>query len=172
MNTCQQLGQAKLPPSIAKAMGLGRMVALQKPPGGVRGLVVGDILRRVVARTMAPWCGGPCSHNSHSRQSHQQNLIHRWYRGIRQNLQTQHATRTTPNRRGETPAFLLSCYGMPSDLVCVARFPRPSAHGHTSRRRRTGCDLQGVPLLPPKPGAQCHEDDPGRNWCVRRSHER
>lgn len=63
-------------------------------------------LRLLVARTVAPWCGGPCAHNSHLRQSHQQNPIHRWYRGIRHNLQTQHATRTTPNRRSEQlPSF-------------------------------------------------------------------
>ena len=28
-------------------------------------------------------------------------------------------------------------------------------------------DLQGVPLLPPKPDAQCHEDDP--ETCVKKS---
>ena len=32
---------------------LGRLTALQKPDGGVRGIVVGDIMRRLVARTMA-----------------------------------------------------------------------------------------------------------------------
>ena len=31
----------------------GRMIALQKPLGGVRGIVVGDVVRRLVARTMA-----------------------------------------------------------------------------------------------------------------------
>ena len=32
---------------------MGRLTALSKPDGGVRGIVVGDILRRMVARTMA-----------------------------------------------------------------------------------------------------------------------
>ena len=32
---------------------LGRVTALQKPGGGVRGIVVGDVLRRVLARTIA-----------------------------------------------------------------------------------------------------------------------
>ena len=32
---------------------LGRITALQKPSGGVRGIVVGDIFRRLVARTIA-----------------------------------------------------------------------------------------------------------------------
>ena len=39
--------------SAVRALSLGRLVALQKPSGGVRGLVVGDFLRRLVARTIA-----------------------------------------------------------------------------------------------------------------------
>ena len=45
------LAQARVPPRIAAAFGLGRMVALQKPNGRVRGIVVGDFLRRLVARS-------------------------------------------------------------------------------------------------------------------------
>ena len=40
-------------PGIAAAIGLGRIVALQKPNGRVRGIVVGDFLRRLVARSLA-----------------------------------------------------------------------------------------------------------------------
>ena len=47
------LARARLPTSIASALGLGRLVALRKPAGGVRGRVVGDFLRRLVARTLA-----------------------------------------------------------------------------------------------------------------------
>ena len=36
-----------------QAVKLGRMTALAKPDGGVRGIVVGDVFRRVVARTIA-----------------------------------------------------------------------------------------------------------------------
>ena len=36
-----------------KAIRFGRMTALSKPDGGVRGIVVGDFLRRLVARTLA-----------------------------------------------------------------------------------------------------------------------
>ena len=32
---------------------MGRLTALSKPDGGVRGIVVGDVLRRLVARTMS-----------------------------------------------------------------------------------------------------------------------
>ncbi|CAE7295982.1 pol [Symbiodinium natans] len=35
------------------ALGLGRMDALRKPTGGTRGLVIGDFLRRLIARTLA-----------------------------------------------------------------------------------------------------------------------
>ena len=36
---------------------LGRMTALSKPDGGVRGIVAGDVVRRLVARTMAQQLG-------------------------------------------------------------------------------------------------------------------
>lgn len=49
----QRLARADIPTPTAKALGLGRMVALQKPSGGVRGLVIGDFLRRLVARSIA-----------------------------------------------------------------------------------------------------------------------
>ena len=45
--------QAQLPAAISQAIGLGRMVALQKPNGRVRGIVVGDLLRRLVSRCLA-----------------------------------------------------------------------------------------------------------------------
>ena len=47
------LAQARVPPTIATAIALGRLVALQKPNGRVRGIVVGDTLRRLVSRCMA-----------------------------------------------------------------------------------------------------------------------
>ena len=39
--------------AVVDVVRLGRMTALQKPDGGVRGIVVGDVLRRLVGRTMA-----------------------------------------------------------------------------------------------------------------------
>ena len=44
-----RLARAQVPPAVARAVGLGRLVALRKPSGDVRGLVVGDFLRRLVA---------------------------------------------------------------------------------------------------------------------------
>ena len=35
------------------AVRLGRMMAVQKPDGGVRGIVAGEVLRRLVSRTIA-----------------------------------------------------------------------------------------------------------------------
>ena len=35
------------------AFRMGRVTALAKPDGGVRGIVVGDVFRRLIARTVA-----------------------------------------------------------------------------------------------------------------------
>ena len=48
-----QLAQGNIPEEVVRAIRLGRMTALQKPDGGVRCIVVGDVFRRVVARTIA-----------------------------------------------------------------------------------------------------------------------
>ena len=39
-----------------QVMRMGRLTALKKPQGGVRGTVVSDVFRRVVARTVATQC--------------------------------------------------------------------------------------------------------------------
>ena len=49
----QLLAQGLVPPVAAQLLGFGRMVALQKPQGGIRGLVVGDLFRRLVSRSLA-----------------------------------------------------------------------------------------------------------------------
>ena len=49
---CEQLVRAQIPHAIQACIRLGRLTALQKPNGGVRGIVSGDIVRRLVARTM------------------------------------------------------------------------------------------------------------------------
>ena len=49
----QDLARACAPDEVVDAIRLGRLTALQKPNGGVRGIVVGDIIRRLVARTIA-----------------------------------------------------------------------------------------------------------------------
>ena len=46
------LAQGNIPEEVARAVRLGRLTALQKPNGAVRGIVVGDFFRLVVARTM------------------------------------------------------------------------------------------------------------------------
>ena len=45
------MSQGKIPDAVMEGIRLGRSIALQKPDGGVRGIVVGDIMRRLVART-------------------------------------------------------------------------------------------------------------------------
>ena len=48
-----QFAGGLMPEEVLQAVKLGRMTALAKPDGGVRGIVAGDVFRRVVARTMA-----------------------------------------------------------------------------------------------------------------------
>ena len=50
---CEGFARADIPDEVLQAMRAGRMTALQKPTRGVRGVVVGDFVRRLVARTVA-----------------------------------------------------------------------------------------------------------------------
>ena len=45
--------RGRIPEEILIAVRVGRMTALQKADGGIRGIVVGDVFRRLVARTIA-----------------------------------------------------------------------------------------------------------------------
>ena len=54
---CELLARGAVPNSIRDIVRIGRLTALQKPSGGVRGIVAGDVIRRVVARTMPPKAG-------------------------------------------------------------------------------------------------------------------
>ena len=45
--------QGHVPAEVIPLLRLGRITALQKPSGGIRGIVVEDVFRRLVARTMA-----------------------------------------------------------------------------------------------------------------------
>ena len=49
----EQLARGDIPAVVVDVVRLGRMTALHKPDGGVRGIVVGDVLRRLVGRTIA-----------------------------------------------------------------------------------------------------------------------
>ena len=53
IRVARHFAQASIPAEIARTIGLGRMVALTKPNGRVRGIVVGDVLRRLVSRCLA-----------------------------------------------------------------------------------------------------------------------
>ena len=46
-----------VPQPFVDAIRLGRMTTLRKPDGGVRGIVTGDVVRRLVSRTMAQQMG-------------------------------------------------------------------------------------------------------------------
>ena len=49
----EQFARASVPEEIVDVLRMGRITALQKPSGGVRGIVVGDSFRRLVSRTIA-----------------------------------------------------------------------------------------------------------------------
>ena len=49
----EQLARGEAPDVAVHVTRLGRIPALQKPAGGVRGIVASDVIRRLVARTMA-----------------------------------------------------------------------------------------------------------------------
>ena len=48
-----RLATADVPEVAVQMVRLGLMTALTKPDGGVRGIVAGDVVRRLVSRTMA-----------------------------------------------------------------------------------------------------------------------
>ena len=48
-----RLARAELPPAVLEGLRVGRLVALRKPNGRVRALVVGDAFRRLVGRVLA-----------------------------------------------------------------------------------------------------------------------
>ena len=49
--------RGQVPPNALEGLKLGRITTLEKPDGGVRGIVVGDVFRRIVARTIAQQIG-------------------------------------------------------------------------------------------------------------------
>ena len=54
----ERLANADVPEQVLQALRLGRMVALRKPNGRVRALVVGDVFRGLVARALAQHFAG------------------------------------------------------------------------------------------------------------------
>ena len=54
----ERLANADVPEQVLQALRLGRVVALRKPNGRVRALVVGDVFRRLVARALAQHFAG------------------------------------------------------------------------------------------------------------------
>ena len=49
----ERLARVQIPEVVADLLRLGRITALSKPDGGVRGIVAGDVVRRLVARRIA-----------------------------------------------------------------------------------------------------------------------
>ena len=53
----EKLSRGDVPQSVVQMVRQGRMTALAKPDGGVRGIVAGDVIRRSVAKIMAQQLG-------------------------------------------------------------------------------------------------------------------
>ena len=53
----EQFSKALTPSSVVDGLRMGRITALQKPNGGVRGIVAGDAIRWSVSRTIAQQLG-------------------------------------------------------------------------------------------------------------------
>ena len=51
------LSRGRIPPETARTIRRGRMTAPRKDGGGVRGIVAGEVIRRVTARTIAQQLG-------------------------------------------------------------------------------------------------------------------
>ena len=49
----ERLARGQVPQHIQDAIRMGRLTALRKADGGVRGIVAGDVIHRLVARTMS-----------------------------------------------------------------------------------------------------------------------
>ena len=50
---CLDFARAEIPSDVLTLLKMGRVTALRKPNGKIRGIVIGDIMRRLVARTIA-----------------------------------------------------------------------------------------------------------------------
>ena len=50
---CLDFARAEIPSDVLTLLKMGTVTALRKPNGKIRGIIIGDIMRRVVARTIA-----------------------------------------------------------------------------------------------------------------------
>ena len=62
-----EVSRGNAPDVFWDAFRMERVTALTKPDGGVRGIVVGDVFRRLIARTTAPYHGVCVSHSPDPR---------------------------------------------------------------------------------------------------------
>ena len=61
----EHLAQGKIPRDVLEIVRMGRMTALEKANGGVRGIVAGDMVRRLVTRTIAQQILCPVGRHPH-----------------------------------------------------------------------------------------------------------
>ena len=155
-----RLAKADIPHQVSQAIGLGRVVALQKPNGRVRGIVIGDLLRRLVswclAQTYASHFHAACMPHQFalSTRAGTEAIVHALtsateahpnhtilsvdgigaYDTISAN---QHARRLTGSSRCQQLPPLCTPVLRTAIHICLARHQWPTPRNHTSRRRRT-----------------------------------
>ena len=67
----QDLARPEVPHDVLVLLRMGRLTALQKPGGGVRGIVCGDLVRRLVARSIAQQIAPAVQETISTRFNHQ-----------------------------------------------------------------------------------------------------
>ena len=79
------MARAQIPADIIGAVRVGRMTAFRKRTGPVRGIVAGDALRRLIARTIAQDGGSrPSSHSTDSVRPFIESRVRVWLTHCRQ----------------------------------------------------------------------------------------
>ena len=157
----QELARAETPDVVVDAIRLGRTTALSKPSGGVRGIVSGDIIRRLVARTVAlqlnpevekataPFqfalttrCGGECV--AHAIQAmtdidpRADSSVRGWYRRFRPHIESSHDGRFALVGGGQSSPSLRSPILWCSVFLLVGGRWRRDTHSDAGRGRRAG----------------------------------
>ena len=145
-----RLAKADIPHQVSQAIGLGRVVALQKP----NGKVPWHCHRRPPPQTGFPVLGTnvcqplplhPSWHRSHRPRPHlghrsppkPHHTIRRRDRRIRHHFPNQHARRLTGGSRCQQLPPLCAPVLRTAIHICLARHQWPTPRNHTSRRRRT-----------------------------------
>ena len=135
------LARGHVPPTALRVLRLGRVTALKKPDGCVRGIVVSDVLRRLVARTMAKQCAlsaekatAPFQHTLRTRAgcecvSHVLQTVRRWSWSFRSGVPQRNVARVDGHGRRRSCSAFRQTLARESIHVLLGRHPgRRASH--------------------------------------------